>query len=669
MGTRDGDEPARGVTGMPEPPLRALLAGMRRVRAFEERVGELFARAALPRHAHLYIGEEAVAVGTCQALRPDDCVTSTHRGHGHLIAKGAGMERAFAEIAGRASGYCRGKGGTMHVADLSLGFLGAISIVAGGIPIAVGSGLAAQTLGVDRVTACFFGDGAANHGNFGEGLNCAAIWKLPVIFVCENNQWNEYTPTGKVTAGPSIAARAAGYGLPGRTVDGNDAAAVYRAVAEAAQRARAGEGPTLLECVTYRARGHSTSDPARYRDPREVESWLARDPILSLERRLVAEGLATAPELAAEREAIEREADQALEAALLAPSPAPEALMEDVYAPAVIRRRSTAGPPVERSYREAIAEALREELARDPRVVLFGEDVGRAGGAFKVTEGLQAQFGEGRVRDTPIAENTLVGMGMGAALTGLRPVCEIMFVDLMALTMDQVVNFGAKIRYMTGGQATVPVVIRAPGGITGASAATHSQSLEAWFYHVPGLLVAMPSTPADAKGLLQTAIREENPVIFLEVKSLYNSRGPVPGGEYLLPFGHADVKRPGRDATVVATGAMVPLALEAAGRLAAEGIEIEVVDPRTLVPLDLETILTSVRKTHRVLTVEEAVLRGSVGADIAARIMTEAFDALDGPVVRLGAPPVPVPFAPALEGLIRPTAEALMAAVRSCCGR
>ncbi len=651
-------------------PLRALLHGMRRVRAFEERVAELFARAALPRHSHLYIGEEAVAVGTCVALRTDDYVTSTHRGHGHLIAKGAAMERAFAEIAGKATGYCRGKGGTMHVADLSLGFLGAISIVGGGIPIAAGSGLSARVRNTDQVTACFFGDGAANTGNFGEGLNVAGIWKLPVIFVCENNQWNEYTPTGWVTAGPNIAARAAGYGIPSAVVDGNDAVAVYEAVRHAASRARAGEGPTLLECVTYRARGHSTGDPARYRDPVEVDTWLAKDPIVRLEREIVASGSASAEELAVEKAGIEREADLALDAALGSPSPRPDALMEDVYAPTIMVRSSTAsGQPVERSYREAITDALREEMTRDSRVILFGEDVGRAGGAFKVTTGLQAEFGANRVRDTPIAENTLVGMALGAALTGLRPVCEIMFADLMALTMDQVVNFGAKIRYMTGGQATVPAVVRAPGGITGAAAATHSQSLESWFYHIPGLKVAMPSCPADAKGLLATAIRDDNLVIFLEQKSLYNMRGLVPVGEHLIPFGCADIKRPGRDVTVIATGAMVPLALEAGAQLAADGIEIEVVDPRSLVPLDLETILASVRKTNRAVTFEEAVPRGSVGSDIAATIMGEAFDDLDAPVVRIGAPPVPVPFSPALEGLIRPTAMRLVTAVRSLLGR
>jgi len=218
-------------------PLRKLLRGMRRVRAFEERVGELFSRAALPRHSHLYLGEEAIAVGACCAVRGEDYATSTHRGHGHLIAKGAGFERAFAEIAGKATGYCKGKGGTMHVADLSLGFLGAISIVGGGIPIAVGGGLSAQVRGTDQVTLCFFGDGAANQGNFGEGLNVAGIWKLPVIFICENNQYNEYTPTGRVTAGPTIAARAAGYGMPGLVVDGNDAVAVYQAVREAEDRA------------------------------------------------------------------------------------------------------------------------------------------------------------------------------------------------------------------------------------------------------------------------------------------------------------------------------------------------------------------------------------------------------------------------------------------------
>ena len=647
-------------------PIQELLTGMLRVRAFEQRVGDLFARAALPRHSHLYIGEEAVAVGVCKALRPDDYVTSTHRGHGHLIAKGASMERAFAEIAGRATGYCRGKGGTMHVADLSIGFLGAISIVGGGIPIAVGSGLSAQVRHASYVTACFFGDGAANQGNFGEGLNVAAIWKLPVVFVCENNQYNEFTPTRTVTAGPTIASRASGYGIPGVVVDGNDVLSVYHAVREAASHARAGEGPTLIECITYRLRGHSTGDPAKYRSPEEVAAWQAKDPIDRLQAHILQARLATADELSAIRSTVEREAEQALEAALRSSLPKAEDLMEDIYAPPV--PTVPAPPPAgfeEQSYREAIRDGLREEMARDSRVVLFGEDAGRAGGTFKVTEGLQAEFWSERVRDTPIAENTLVGLALGAAMTGLRPVCEIMFVDLMALTMDQVVNLGAKIRYMTGGQATVPAVIRAPSGITGAAAATHSQSLEAWFYHCPGLKVVMPSCPADAKGLLKTAIRDDNLVIFLEVKSLYNTRAPVPVGDCSIPLGVAEVKRPGTDVTVVATGAMVPQALRAAEQLSRRGIEIEVIDPRTLLPLDLETILASVRKTGHAITFEEAVSRGSVGADIAATIMSQAFDYLDGPVVRLGAPPVPVPFSPPLEALVRPTTEDLVSAVLS----
>jgi pyruvate/2-oxoglutarate/acetoin dehydrogenase E1 component/TPP-dependent pyruvate/acetoin dehydrogenase alpha subunit len=641
---------------------------MCRVRAFEQHVEDLFTRAMLTRHSHLYIGEEAVAVGVCSALRPDDYVTSTHRGHGHLIAKGASMERAFAEIAGRATGYCKGKGGTMHVADLSIGFLGAVSIVGGGIPLAVGSGLSAQVRHTSQVTACFFGDGGANHGNFAEGLNIAAIWKLPVLFVCENNQYTEFSPTATITAGPSIAARASGYGIPGVVVDGNDVVAVYHAAREAADRARAGEGPTLIECITYRRRGHNTGDPAKYRAPEEVAAWEAKDPIDRLQAHLVAAGIETADALSATRAAIEREADQAVEAALRGPLPQVESLMEDIYAPAI--PMAPAAPPSgfeEISYRQAIHDALREEMAHDARVVLFGEDVGRAGGAFKVSDGLQAEFGVERVRDTPIAENTLVGMALGGALTGLRPVCEIMFVDLMALTMDQVVNLGAKLRYMTGGQASVPAVVRAPSGITGAAAATHSQSLESWFYHCPGLKVVMPSSPADAKGLLKSAIRDNNLVIFLELKSLYNTRGPVPVGDCPIPLGVAEIKRPGTDVTVVATGAMVRQALQAAERLKTDGIEIEVIDPRTILPLDLETILASVRKTGRAITYEEAVSRGSVGADIAATIMTQAFDYLDSPVIRLGAPPVPVPFSPVLEALIKPSVEDLVAAVNSLC--
>jgi len=323
----------------------------------------------------------------------------------------------------------------------------------------------------------------------------------------------------------------------------------------------------------------------------------------------------------------------------------------------------------ELTIREAIREALAEELSRDPMVFLMGEDVGRAGGVFNVTEGLQEEFGVDRVMDTPISEEGFVGMGVGAALSGMRPVVEVMFSDFLTLAMDQIVNQAAKIRYMTGGQAKVPLVIRTTMGAGRGTAAQHSQSLQAWVAHIPGLKVAMPSTPYDAKGLLKTAIRDDNPVIIFEEKMLYALKGPVPNHEYTIPFGVADVKREGSDVTLVATSSMVHVAIQAAEMLAQENISAEVVDPRTLKPLDRETIVSSVKKTSRAVVIDQGYLSYGVTAEIASIIADEAFDYLDAPVKRIGATDVPVPFAPVLELATIPTEQMVVETVKGLLGR
>jgi len=315
------------------------------------------------------------------------------------------------------------------------------------------------------------------------------------------------------------------------------------------------------------------------------------------------------------------------------------------------------------TYAQAINEALREEMARDPSIFLMGEDIGVYGGIFKVTQGLLEEFGEDRVRDTPISEAAIVGAGVGAALTGMRPVVELMFMDFATIAMDQIVNQAAKLRYMSGGQASVPLVIRTAAGAGRASAAQHSQSLEAWFVHVPGIKVVMPSTPYDAKGLLKTCLRGSDPVLFIEHKFLYREKGPVPDEDYQIPLGVADVKRPGRHATVVATSLMVKKSLEAAEQLAAEGIEVEVVDPRTLKPLDIDTIAASVRKTGRLLVVHEACKTGGVAGEIIASVLEECFDYLDAPPARVCGEDVPIPFAPELEQRAVPDVPRIKAGV------
>lgn len=322
----------------------------------------------------------------------------------------------------------------------------------------------------------------------------------------------------------------------------------------------------------------------------------------------------------------------------------------------------------ELTYSEAIKAALTEEMDRDPDVFLIGEDIAKHGGAFGVTRGMFDRFGANRIINTPISEAAITAAATGAALAGTRPVAEIMYMDFITISMSQIVNQMAKMRYMFGGKANMSLVVRTPGGGGRGNAAQHMQSLESWFTHIPGLLVVMPSTPADAKGLLKTAIRDPNPVIFIENKLLYSTKGDVPDEEYLIPFGEADVKRQGKDVTVVATSRMVQFAMQAANRLAGEGIVVEVIDPRTLVPLDMETILASVRKTGRAVIVHEACERSGFGAEIAAQIQERAFDYLDGPVLRVANPNVPIPFAPSLEAHAIPDVEKIMDAVRRSVG-
>jgi 2-oxoisovalerate dehydrogenase E1 component len=644
--------------------LESLYTTMVKIRRFDERTAELFLEGLVKGTAHSYVGEEAVAAAACANLRVDDYIVGTHRGHGHCIAKGARMDRMMAELMGRVDGYCRGLGGSMHIAALDLNILGCNGIVAAGLPIGTGAALAARIRKTDRVVIAFFGDGASNQGVVHESLNLAAVWKLPIIFLCENNQYALSTSSKRTVAGDSIAGRAAAYAIPGVRVDGNDLGAVYEAVKTAVARARAGEGPTLVEAMTYRWGGHSMrANLPDYRTKEEEREWMERDPIARVRPELERAG-ATLLRIKELDEAVEVELDRAVAFAKSSPEPTIEVMESSVYAPHAPATEPADRSGPERTMAEALNEALHAEMTRDARVFLMGEDVSLIGGIFGVTRGLRDRFGEDRVRDTPISEAGFLGAGVGAAIAGLRPVVEIQIWDFIAVTMDQVVNQAAKFRYMLGGGPTVPLVIRGPQGGGIRLAAQHSQSLEAWFAHVPGLVVVAPSTPYDAKGLLASAIRDDNPVIFLEHKALYAVKGPVPAEPYAIPLGKADVKREGSDVTVIATQAMVARALASAAELEKDGIGVEVIDPRTLVPLDEATILASVRKTHRLVIAHEAVKRGGFGAELAALVAEKAMDELDAPVVRVGARAVPMPYNDALERATIPSQADITAAIR-----
>jgi 2-oxoisovalerate dehydrogenase E1 component len=641
---------------------------MRRIRAFEEQTIDLFAKGEVKGTAHSYIGEEAVAAAVSANLRDDDYMASNHRGHGHCIAKGADLNLMMAELMGRENGYCGGLGGSMHIADLSVGILGANGIVGATMPLATGAALAIKLRGGDQVVVAFFGDGASNQGTFHECCNLASIWKLPILFICENNQYALTTSYRDTTSARQISDRAVGYAMPGVTIDGNDAGEVYTVVGEAVERARRGEGPSLIECMTYRWGQHSMR--ANLRDPRpqeEFDAWIARDPIKLLEERMKAEKTVPGKRVKEIGDQVVRDLESAVAFGAEGAEPTVEMMLDAVYSPHADYDEPgiEAAGGREITYVEALNEAMAGEMARDERVFVMGEDVGQTGGIFSVTKGLWERFGNDRVRDTPITEVGFTGAGVGAAIAGMRPVVEIQIFDFVALTMDMLVNQAAKFRYMLGGKPTVPMVVRGPQGGGIRMAAQHSQSLEAWFTHVPGLVVMAPSTPYDAKGMLTAAIRDDNPVIFLEHKMLYmESKGVVPEADYAIPIGKGDIKRQGTDVTVVATLTMVGRALAAARVLEREGVSVEVVDPRTLRPLDEDIILNSVAKTNRLLIAHEAWKNGGFGAEVAALVVEKGFDDLDAPIVRVGGLDVPMPYNDALEREVIPSQERLTKAIR-----
>lgn len=649
----------------------AMLSQMMLIRQFEIRAKELFLKGVIKGTAHSSVGQEAIAAGACRALQPNDFLLTHHRGHGHTIAKGADIGRMFAELMGKEDGYCGGIGGSMHIADFDLNILGANGIVGAGIGLGAGAALAAKLRGTGAIGVTFFGDGASNEGVFHEAMNLAAIWKLPLIFFCENNQYGLTTPTHDVIAGGSITARGAGYGVPAFQINGNDPVAVFDTVEKAALRARAGDGPTLIEAMTYRWDDHSMrANLDGYRTQSEEESWQAKDPIAVLQDELIATNEMAAADVETLKSAITAEIETAITWASGCEEPTLEAAAAMVKAPAPAQFSEPKMGIRTLTYNAAINEAFHLEMARDDAVILMGEDVAKIGGIFGMTKGLMQNFGPERVRDTPIAEGVLANCGVGAALQGMRPIVEVQLFDFVTLMMDAIINQAAKARFMLGGKANVPIVFRGPQGAGIRLAAQHTQSLEMLFANIPGLEVYAPASAYDAKGLMAAAIRSDNPVVFLEHKLLYlGGETPVPEEDYAIEPGRARVVRTGADVTVVATLAMVERAVQAADRLAKQGIDVEVIDPRTIKPLDMETIVTSVRKTNRAVVVHEAPLFGGFGGEIAASIMEQAFDWLDAPVARVGAPEMPVPYNDRLERAYMPEASDIAAAIKSVCYR
>jgi 2-oxoisovalerate dehydrogenase E1 component len=679
---------------------------------------------------HVSIGQEGASVGACSALILKDHITSTHRGHGDSVARGCcalrnmtdellrkrvpqskavGREelleqaleehiyRTIAELFGKEDGYCRGRGGSMHIADFTVGHLGANAIVGGGVPIATGAAMGSRYLQDGGVVCCFAGDGAYCNGVVLESLNWAAQaqftnelagdrrFGVPIIFFVLNNH---YAMTGRsdneVMGVSHLAQRAAGFAdnrMHAEIVNGMDVLAARDAVLRAAQGCREGQGPYFFDVDTYRYFGHSLSDPRNeYRTREEEAAWKAVDPIVTFEKQLVECGVLDQPGIAAvEKRVKERNARAAVRAAEAADPPPADVIKymhtdttsEKVPAEYAKVEVFEPLPPIKRAsgeitYRDAIKEAVVEEMLRDSRVIFYGEDVAEYGGAFKLSKGMLEMFGRERVFNAPISEACICGTAVGAAMIGLRPVVELMYMDFLLMAGDQVGNQAAKWHYMSGAHAEVPMVLRVSVGAGKGYGGQHSQTLESTVVHVPGLYVIYPSTAYDAKGLMKSAIRDNNPIMFVESQGLYNEKGPVPQEEYLIPLGVADVKRAGSDITLVTYGPAVPLALKAAAQLQDEsGVSAEVIDLRCLVPLDMETVLMSVQKTGRAVVVSQAVSIGSFTGEVASTIQHEVFDYLDAPVVRVGAKNGIAPQSHVLEGVFYPRVEDIVAAVKS----
>ncbi len=612
------------------------------IRVVEERIAERYDENRMKCPTHLSIGQEAVAVGVMAHLTDQDVIFSTHRCHAHYLAKGGDVKRMIAEMYGKETGCARGRGGSMHLIDLQRGMYGSSAIVGGSMPLPLGAALAFQLRGEENVGVAFFGDAGVEPGVFHECMNFAALRKLPVLFVCENNDYSTMTRRHERQCVP-IAERAAGYGIPGVRVNGNDVQAVHEAARIALKRARTGLGPTLIEATTYRWREHVEHNKGIMSRPaEELQYWMARCPLKRCEKDLAVLGIFG--EIIDEmRLDVRHEVDEAFLFAEDSPFPSKANLLEGVGDE--VEEVSEPSPTTEGrqlSMTEAVAEATVQAMEADPNVFVFGLHVTDPNGVFGTTKPAFDRFGASRVFETPISEATLTGVAGGAAMLGMRPLHVHARNDFLLLCLDQLGNQLSKWCYMSGGQINVPVVIRAIVGRSRGQGCQHSQSLQSLFAHFPGVHVVAPSNAYDAKGLLTTALTGNCPVVFLEHRLCHPLRNAVPTASYRLPIGKARVVREGKDVTIVALLQMVYEAERAARMLAEMGVSAEVIDLRSIRPWDKQAVCASVRKTGRLIVAERE------------------FHSLKAAPVRIGLPACPTPMTEPLENAYYPNSSEIV---------
>ncbi len=594
------------------------------------------------------IGQEAISVGATSVMQDHEIIFPMHRNLGVFTTRKVPLERLFCQWQGKAAGFTKGRDRSFHFGTLDYNIVGMISHLGPQLSLAGGVGMAHQLKREAGVSLAFTGEGGTSEGEFHEALNVASVWQLPVIFMIENNGYGLSTPTSQQYNCKDLADRAKGYGMKSYILDGNNVLEVYSTLKRIAAQIRKNPEPVLIECKTFRMRGHEEASGTKYVPKELMEEWAAKDPLLNYEQYLLSQKLLTETEITELRANIKKEINDGLEIAFAEPviSSTPAQELADVFAPYTQEVVAPSNDSVtEKRFVDSIKDGLHAAMTKHDNLVLMGQDIADYGGVFKITDGFLDEFGRGRVRNTPICESVIVGVGLGLSLKGYKSMVEMQFADFVTCAFTQIINNLAKVHYRWGTNADV--VIRMPSGGGVGAGPFHSQTNEAWFAHTPGLKVVYPSNPYDAKGLLLASFEDPNPVLFFEHKALYRSlSAEIPDDYYTVEIGKAKTVRAGSQLSIITYGMGVHWATEAAANM---NLDAEIIDLRSLVPLDYNAIETTVKKTNRVLVLHEDSLYGGLGGEISAYISEHLFEHLDAPVLRVGSMDTPIPFSVELE--------------------